>query len=301
MECTDRQDEALGLNASIGRRDFLNGALISMGAFWASHLSPMQQVVRAQQTTTQTSRSSWGGNSQEAFDAGHAVRDGLYDDPALAAEDTGEVFDLVVVGGGFSGLAAAYYFNQAKAGRGQVLVLENHQVFGGNARRDEFRIKGQTLYAPQGSIVAQDLPQAFAPPPPVANIFKELKIDFEKIRVPKESSSFSVLWDQKSHGVPPHWYANAFEAPLPERVKQDFLAFVQSIMPFYDTPNWEAELQRLDKFTFKDYVEKERKWDPGLFRLMLPDLASFFGFPDAVSAAAVYAQYGGGPRCLYSA
>ncbi len=124
MESTDRQDEALGLNTSISRRDFLNGALISMGAVWTSHLSPMQQVVRAQQTTTQTSRSSWGGNSQEAFDAGHAVRDGLYDDPAIAAEDTGEVFDLVVVGGGFSGLAAAYYFNQAKAGRGQVKTIK---------------------------------------------------------------------------------------------------------------------------------------------------------------------------------
>ena len=299
-ESNERLDEALGLNTSIARRDFLNGALISVGALWAAHLSPREQFALAQKTKSQTPRSSWGGNTSDVFDAGHAVRDGIYDDPNIAAEDTGEVFDLVVVGGGFSGLAAAYYFNQAKDGQRKVLVLENHQVFGGNARRDEFTVKGQTLYGPQGSIVAQDLPPAFAATPPVENIFQELKIDLEKIRVPQEASAFSVFWDQKSHGVPPRWYANVFAAPLPATVKKDFLAFIESIMPFYGKSNWKADLERLDKHTFKDYVEKERSWDPGLFHLMLPDLASFFGFPDKVSAAAVYSQYGGGPRALYS-
>jgi spermidine dehydrogenase len=304
-EGNERLDEALGLNTSITRRDFLNGALISVGVLWAADLSPMQQLGKTQQPAQQPAAkaprsSSWGGNTQEVFDAGHAVRDGLYDDPNITAVDTGEFFDLVIVGGGFSGLAAAYYFNQAKAGRGKILVLENHPVFGGNARRDEFTVKGQTLYAPQGSIVAQDLPPAFAATPPVANIFQELRIDFEKIRVPQEASAFGVLWDQKSHGVSPRWYTNVFAAPLPLGVKQDFLAFIQSIMPFYGNPNWKAELERLDRYSFKDYVEKERKWSSGLFRLMLPELASFFGFPDTVSAAAVYAQYGGGPRALYS-
>lgn len=303
-EGSDRLDEALGLNTSITRRDFLNGALISVGALWTVDLSPMKQLGKspqyAQQPTAQAQRSLWGGNTQEVFDTGHAVRDGLYDDPNIAAADTGEFFDLVVVGGGFSGLAAAYYFNQAKAGRGKILILENHQVFGGNARRDEFTVKGQTLYAPQGSIVTQDLPPAFAATQPVTNIFQDLRIDFEKIRVPQEASAFGVFWDRKSHGVSPKWYTNVFAAPLPPDVKRDFLLFVESIMPFYGNPNWKAELERLDRHTFKDYAEKERKWSSGLFRLMIPELASFFGFPDLVSAAAVYAQYGGGPRALYS-
>jgi spermidine dehydrogenase len=298
METADEKfDEELGVNSTITRRDFLNGALISGGAMWASQLSPLQSVHGAQATTAS---SSWGGNTQDVYEAGHAVRDGIYDQLDIAAENTGELFDLCVVGGGFSGLAAAYYFNAAKQGRGKVLVLENHHVPGGNARRDEFTIKGQTLYAPQGSIVTQDLPPAFMPPPQVGNIFSEIGIDLETIKVPKESSAFAVLWDQKSHNVSPRWYANVFEAPLPENVKQSFLGFIQTIMPFYERPDWKAELARLDKFTFKDYVEKEQKWGPELFRLMLPDLASFFGFPDQVSAAAVYAQYGGGPRALYA-
>jgi spermidine dehydrogenase len=293
-------DEALGLNTPIPRRDFLNGTLLSVGSLAAAGLSPLQQVAHARGSTPQPRKSSWGGNSQDAFDAGHAVRDGLYDDRNITAEDTGEFFDLLIVGGGFSGLASAYYFKQAKEGRAKILVLENHSVPGGNARRDEFRIKRKTFYAPQGSIVAQDLPPAFAAAEPVSNILSELKIDLEKIRVPQAASAFGVLWDQKSHGVSSRWYANVFAAPLPAKIKQDFLAFIQTVMPFYANSDWKAELERLDKLTFKHYVEKVQGWDPGVFRLMLPDLASFFGFPDIVSAAAVYAQYGGGPRALYS-
>lgn len=296
----ERVDEALGLNTPITRRDFLNGVLLSLGGTWAAHLAPMEVFAQAREKKTRLSPPRWGGNTEDVFTVGHAVRDGIYDDPHLRAEETGEVFDLVIVGGGFSGLAAAYYFNQAREGKGKVLVLENHQTPGGNARRDEFTVQGKTLYAPQGSIVAQDLPPALVPSPPVERIFQDLKIDFDNIRIPQESSAVSVLWDQKSHGVRPRWYANVFAAPLSEGMKKDLVAFIESAVSFYATPDWRADLKRLDKIIFKDYVERERKWDAGVFRLMLPELAALFGFPDAVSAAAVYAQYGGGPRALYS-
>jgi spermidine dehydrogenase len=296
----EQLDEALGLNASILRRDFLNGILLSLGRLWAAHLSPVEFSAQGKKTRSSPFHAHWGGNTEDVFTAGHAVRDGAYDNPHLEAADTGEVVELLIVGGGFSGLAAAYFFEQAKKRHGPVLVLENHRVLGGNARRDEFTIKGQTLYAPQGSIVAQDLPPALAPSPAVERLFEDLKIDFNAIRIAKEVSAFSVLWDQKSYGVQPRWYSNLLEAPLPDPVKKDFLAFIGTIMPFYTKTDWKAELRRLDQFTFKDYVEREQKWSAEFFTLMQPDLAAFFGFPDVVSAAAVYAQYGGGPRALYS-
>src|SRR5262249_31790384 len=157
-----------------------------------------------------------------------------------------------------------------------------------------FTVKGKTLYAPQASIVCQDLPPAFAPPPAVERIFKEVGIDFEKIRVPKEAGAFSVLWDRSSGAPTSRWYANVLEAPISETAKNEFMAFVGTIMPFYIKRDWQAELLRLDKFSFKDYAEREQKWT-GLFKLMQPDLAGLYSFPDQVSAAAVYAQYGGGP------
>jgi spermidine dehydrogenase len=291
-----RTDEAIGLDASIRRRDFLNGALLGAGGMWAAKLSPAAMLER---NATNGLPVRWGGNTEEVFTAGHAIRDGRYSDPNIRAEDTGEVFDLAVVGGGFSGLAAAYYFNKAKDGRGKVIVLENHKTFGGNASRDEFVIRGKSFYAPRASVVSQDLPPAFAPKPPVDRIFDELGIDLERIRIPKEASDFSVFRDG-SAAKAGRWYGNLFEAPMTDGVKKDFMAFFESVMPFYGKSDWQTVLRDLDRFTFKEYVQQRQKWDSGLFAAMLPDIASFFSFPDQVSAAMVYAQYGGGPRPLYS-
>ena len=67
--------------------------------------------------------------------------------------DTGEVFDCVIVGGGISGLAAALFFLR-KSGRNRTcLVLDNHPVFGGEAKRNEFVVDGHRLMAHQGSAV----------------------------------------------------------------------------------------------------------------------------------------------------
>jgi spermidine dehydrogenase len=294
MKHSDKSDSALGMNASISRRDFLNGVLLSSAGLWTASRAP-GGLFGAGRGRSNDGRSGWGGNTPEVFSAGHAVRDGHYDNAQLGATDTGEVFDLVVVGGGFSGLAAAYYFTRAK--QGSVLVLENHPIVGGNARRDEFTVRGTSLYAPQASIVSQDLPPEFAPPAPVASIFQELNIDLDKIRVPKETSDFSAFSDA---GGKAKWYASSFDAPMPDDVKKDFMAFVETIMPFYQKPDWQSVVADLDKYTFRDYAEKSRHWSPGLYKLMQPDLAAFFSMPDQISAAMVYAQYGGGPRSLYS-
>jgi spermidine dehydrogenase len=293
-------DEALGLNSSIIRQEYLNGAPLSAEEAWNPFFSPIEILNSGKARRTSAPYSGGGGGADDLFSVGHEVRDGAYDDASVRLEETGEVFDLAVIGGGFSGLAAAYFLNRAKEGQTKTLILEGNQAAGGNARRDEFIVGGRTLYAPQGSIVAQELPPALAPPAEAGSIFDEIGIDFEALKVPPEASAFSVFWDQKSHRSDPQWYGNVFQAPLPEDVKRDFMSFIEGVMGFYANPDWKQNLRQLDSFTFKDYVEREKKWTPSLYRTMLPDLASFFGFPDAVSAAAVYAQYGGGPRPLYS-
>src|SRR2546426_10899144 len=73
------------------------------------------------------------GNTEEVMHVGHAVRDGAYDSLSTSVE-TGEIFDLVIVGGGISGLAAALFFKDKAQPRQTCLVLENHPIFGGQAR-----------------------------------------------------------------------------------------------------------------------------------------------------------------------
>jgi hypothetical protein len=91
------------------------------------------------------------GNTHAVMTAGHGIRDALYTGQLKTAAPTGVTFDCVVVGGGISGLAAAHLYSE-KTGRSKhCLVLEDHAIFGGEARRNEFMVDGQRLMAGQGS------------------------------------------------------------------------------------------------------------------------------------------------------
>ena len=92
------------------------------------------------------------GSHDGSFDVAHALRDGTFwknaDDPIT----TSETFDLVVVGGGISGLAAAHFY-RARAGRAaRILILDNHDDFGGHAKRNELRSGGQLWIANGGTL-----------------------------------------------------------------------------------------------------------------------------------------------------
>ena len=63
----------------------------------------------------------------------------------------GELYDLVIVGGGFSGTVAAYTFLKETGRQRSVLLLDNHPIIGGEAKRNEFIVRGQRLIGPQGS------------------------------------------------------------------------------------------------------------------------------------------------------
>ena len=145
-------DDRLGMHESISRRDFVNGALVAgAGMLLNGRASAMG-------TSPADAWNGYGGvgdyrasngNTYDVMTAAHAMRDGAFD--KTAAADTGETYDLVSVGGGLSGLAAAVFFQKNKGGR--CLVLDNHPIFGGEAKRNEFLVDGQRLIAHQGSAI----------------------------------------------------------------------------------------------------------------------------------------------------
>ena len=79
------------------------------------------------------------GNHEGTYTVAHSLRDGEFWDSAGKPESTGEKYDLVVVGGGISGLAAAYFYRQQAGQNARILILDNHDDFGGHAKRNEFR------------------------------------------------------------------------------------------------------------------------------------------------------------------
>jgi len=148
-------DRALGLQQRICRRDFLNATLLASGGALLNSLTPAQLLAQQQTWGGYTGEGDYrnaNGNTEEVMRVGHATRDGVYDKVPADAIDTGEVFDCVVVGGGISGLSAALFFCDQAVGTARTcLVLENHSVFGGEAKRNEFIVDGHRLFGPQGS------------------------------------------------------------------------------------------------------------------------------------------------------
>jgi spermidine dehydrogenase len=149
-------DNALGMNPGITRRDFLGSTLLASGALLLEGIAPDQLLAGGDEFSGyggvgEYSRSN--GNTLEVLLAGHRMRDGAYDPLPADTIDTGETYDCVVVGGGISGLAAALFFlRHAGPGRA-VLILENHPIFGGEAKQNEFQVDGKRLIAHQGSAI----------------------------------------------------------------------------------------------------------------------------------------------------
>jgi spermidine dehydrogenase len=148
--------DALGMNSEITRRDFLGSTLLASGAVLLDGVVPAQLLGSTDDWTGyggvgEYSRSN--GNTFEVLQTGHRMRDGAYDSLPADAIDTGETYDCVVVGGGISGLAAALFFRRHARGAKSVLLLENHPIFGGEAKQNEFEVDGKRLIAHQGSAI----------------------------------------------------------------------------------------------------------------------------------------------------
>ncbi|HEX3866198.1 MAG TPA: FAD/NAD(P)-binding protein, partial [Gemmatimonadaceae bacterium] len=153
-------DDSSAPRADITRKDFLNASLLGAGAALLGAASPAEALRIAGGGAPAGDGwtgpggvgdyASSNGNTKPVMDAAHGIRDGLYS-KTLKPTDTGETFDLIVVGGGITGLTAAYFFAKSTGGRATCLVLDNHPIFGGEAKQNELVVDGVRLIAPQGS------------------------------------------------------------------------------------------------------------------------------------------------------
>ena len=157
-------ERALGMEQSITRRDFLGATLLASGGHLLEPLTPAHFLAGQGAPAPQGGAEDWNGyggvgeyansngNTWEVLSAGHRLRDAPPLD-SRAAHDTGEVYDCVVVGGGISGLAAALLFLRQAGEKARVLVLENHAIFGGEAKQNDFVVDGQHIVGHQGSAI----------------------------------------------------------------------------------------------------------------------------------------------------
>jgi spermidine dehydrogenase len=151
----ERQDKILGMDEQVSRRDFLNATLLASGGLLMGSANPLELLSEDDWTgyggVGDYRRSN--GNTYEIVQAGHRIRNGEFQALPASAIDTGEIYDCVIVGGGISGLAAALFFVRRAGKNRKCLVLDNHPIFGGEAKGNEFEVDGHPLMAHQGSAV----------------------------------------------------------------------------------------------------------------------------------------------------
>lgn len=146
-------DDRLGMDAGITRRDYLNSTLLASGGALLAGVCPIQLLAEGDWNgyggVGEYSNSN--GNTFEVMTEAHKIRDHVFEPLPADIPDTGELHDCVIVGGGISGLAAALFFTRQGGRNRTCLVLENHPIFGGEAKGNEFLVDGQTVIAHQGS------------------------------------------------------------------------------------------------------------------------------------------------------
>ena len=293
-----------GFLKDISRRDFVNGTLVGFGAAILSSTAPVYATSLKPKGNIADPWTGYGGvgdyaisngNVASVRDAAHLIRDGFTDDMVEDAEDAQEEYDLVIIGGGFSGIGAAYQFHKENDGSKKCLLIENHPVFGGEAKQNEFEVGGYKLFGPQGS-------NDFGPPNKddaglIADIYRDtglpfdfdfVKQDYEKTKVKTPLENYyGMFWEEERYDTgyymgedaPEPWVINPradklARLPWPDSFKDELnQLFDTQLAPYKgdDLDQW------LDTMSYKELLEDVMGYSPDVTKYFDPIIAISMG------------------------
>ena len=278
---------------SISRRDFVGGTLIGSGVALLTALAPrwatakggvnlppeFPQSIAAPLNTLDASWTGPGGvgsyatangNTHDVVNAAHTFRNRDFDAQLANAKATGEHFDLVIVGAGFAGISAAYTYLKSQPDA-RILILENHAMFGGEARQNEFEVDGYRLWGPQGSNGAVWPLDGAKKIGMYSDLWGELDLPTElewqeannsDLKIPKDIySPMHLTWEEtdlgwfhEETGMAVNPWSNRFrDVPLDDKTKNDLIW-----MELYRQPQEREDwAQWLDSMTYKEFMKNE--------------------------------------------
>ena len=236
----NKNDQDLGMKRPITRRDFIQDsgivALGSMGLGLSPSSTAENDKVLAPSIYPPT-RTGLRGSHTGSYEIAHALRDGV----ALPdAKVLNEHYDLVVVGGGISGLAAALYYQKRFGIGSKILILENHDDFGGHARRNEFHHSGQMRLSMGGTHNLEHWQFSET----VNDMMKDLGIDHEKLR-----SSMQFRYGFTARNGPAMWFDKATYG-------------TDKLVTGYTLESWTPDqpIDCIDEFPLSDEARNQLKW-----------------------------------------
>jgi len=285
-------DRELGLDRSITRRDFLNGVSLTVAG---AMLAPELLRAAAQEFAPEQApdyypptRVGMRGSHPGSFEVAHQLRDRRQVDVS-GAINTGEMYDLVIVGGGLSGLSAAYYFVRDVGRQAKVLILDNHDDFGGHAKRNEFHYNGRMLALNGGTLNIESWDRYNEHARALIN---GIGIDIDRFLSANEKNrtlyrslgltNQATFFDQETWGVDklvmrqsggggrgggPYTAETVAQMPLSPEARKDLLRLYGGHHPDYLSGHSSAEKKvRLAKMSYQDFllnlvkVDKQVLW-----------------------------------------
>jgi spermidine dehydrogenase len=307
------RDRLLGMNRRITRRDFLNGVAVSIGALGYASLPAFSTAQSDLKTASHAAATyppaltGMRGLAAGSYDVAHALRDGTFWENAGSPTDTHETYDLVVVGGGISGLAAAHFYRQQAGKASRILILDNNDDFGGHARRNELRVAGRLLLS-NGGTQSIESPSQYSE---VAKaVLKDLGVQTKIFYKAYDQSLYSRLgtacfFDQETFGEDrlvagmgsTPWPEFLKKSPLPEKVQREIARLYGEKKNYLPGLTKEEKHARLAKISYAGFLTEICQADPAVLPFFQSYTNDLFAVGiDAVSALACYRNpddYGG--------
>jgi spermidine dehydrogenase len=281
------------MDRPITRRDFMNGAAMAIG----SATLPSNAFLQAPQPSEKQNASGYNppastglrGSHPGSFEIAHSLRDGTFWHTAGKPIDTGEHYDLVVVGAGISGLSAAYFFRERFGAKARILILENHDDFGGHAKRNEFLLGGKlqllnggtmlidspTAYSKEAAALIAKLgidPVAFEKKYPIHDLYSSLGLGagvfFDKPTFGEDRLAVNLPaeWEESANtrARPAKWRDFLTKAPLSESAKKDILRIETGDTDYLPGLSSAEKKDRLSRISYKAFLLTLAKVDPAV-------------------------------------